>query len=205
MEKLILKLPSLRMKVNKRDSVYNVTSDMYRNSPNVFYDHLATILRQSLVHGVLPNVVLLCTLMPLIKDNLGDITKSNNYRAIAGGCLILKVLDLVILHLEGEKLSTDSLQFAYKPNTGTSTCTWMVTAIVDYFTKSGNPVYGAAMDMSKAFDMVRWEKLFDTLLKRKVNILIVRLFLHIIKIRCIELNGVKKHYYTLVDKYPTSI
>ena len=86
---------------------------MYRNSPNVFYDHLATILRQSLVHGVLPNEVLLCTLMPMIKDNLGDIAKSNNHRAIAGGCLILKVLDLVILHLEGEKLSTDSLQFAW--------------------------------------------------------------------------------------------
>ena len=54
--------------------------------------------------------------MPLVKDTLGDITKSGNYRAIAGGCLFPKILDLVILNVEGHKLSTDPLQFAYNWN-----------------------------------------------------------------------------------------
>ena len=58
---------------------------------------------------------MLCTLLPLIKDSLGDITRSENYRAIAGGCLILKVLDLVILKLERDKLSTDALQLPTNP------------------------------------------------------------------------------------------
>ena len=90
------------MKPNKRDSSFDVTSDMYIHGPNIFFQHLSTILRQSIIHGVLPHIVMICTLMPLIKDSLGDLTKSDNYRAIAGGCLVLKVLDLVILHLEGD-------------------------------------------------------------------------------------------------------
>ena len=73
------------LKSDKRDSVFNVTSDMYKNSPDAFYYHLTNILKGSLVHGRLPDIVLLCSLMPLVKDNLGDITKSSNYRAIAGG------------------------------------------------------------------------------------------------------------------------
>ena len=125
------------LKSDKRDSVFNVTSDMYKNCPDTFYFHLTNILRGSLVHGRLPDVVLLCSLMPLEKDNLGDITKSTNYRAIAGGCLILKVLDLVILQLESDKLATDSLQFAYKPNSGTAACTWMVTSVIDFFLEMG--------------------------------------------------------------------
>ena len=102
------------MKPCKKDSNFDVSSEMFKNSPAIFYSHFATNIRQSLIHGVLPNTVLLCTLMPLVKDNFGDITKSENYRAIAGGCLILKVLDLIVLKIEVSKLSTDALQFAYK-------------------------------------------------------------------------------------------
>ena len=168
-----------QMKSKKRDSTYDVTSDMYKSGPDIFFDHLSTILRQSLLHGALPHIVLLCTLTPLLKDSLGDITKSDNYRAIAGGCLLLKVLDLVVLNMESCKLSTDALQFAYKANTGTSMCTWTVTAVVDFFTRNGNPVYGAALDMSKAFDMVKWDELFTTLMKRNVEPIFLRLLMYI--------------------------
>ena len=88
------------IKPNKRDSIFDVISDMYQHCQDIFYEHISTIVRQSLVHGFLPQTVMLCTLRPLVKDSLVDIIKSNNYRAIAGGCLILKVLDLVILKIE---------------------------------------------------------------------------------------------------------
>ena len=104
----------LNMKPNKRDSVYDVTSDMYQHSSDIFFEHLTTTIQHSLIHGFLSPAVLLCTLVPLMKDSLGYITKCNNYSAIAGGCLILKVIDLIVLEKEGSKLSTDALQFAYK-------------------------------------------------------------------------------------------
>ena len=167
------------MKPNKSDSVFDVTSDMYIYGPDIFFQHLAKILRQSIIHGVLPHIVMICTLMPLIKDSLGDLTKSDNYRAIAGCCLVLKVLDLVILNLEGDKFKTDALQFAYKAKTGTSARMWTVTAIVDYFTRDGKPIYGASMDMSKAFDMVKWKELFSVLLERGVQAIFLRFLIFI--------------------------
>ena len=114
-----------------------------------------------------------------MKDNLGDITSSDNYRAIAGGCLLLKLIDLVILMLEGDKLNFDTMQFAYQAKASTSMCTWTVTAVVDHFCKGGAPVYGAAMDMSKAFDMVEWGELFNTLMERKLDPIFLRLILFI--------------------------
>ena len=58
-----------------------------------------------------------------------------NYRAIAGGCLLLKVVDLVILLLEGDRLSCDLLQFGYQANASTTMCTWTITFIIDYITE----------------------------------------------------------------------
>ena len=65
------------------------------------------------IRGYVPKIILMYTLAPLRKDNLGDITSSDNYRAIAGGSLLLKLLDTIILMLEGEKLGCDKLQFGY--------------------------------------------------------------------------------------------
>ena len=107
-------------------------------------------------HGYIPQLLLLCTLIPLVKDSKGDITSSKNYRDITGGCLILKLIDLVIILLEGDKLSYDSLHFAYQAISSASMCTWTVNTVIEYFNCGGNHVFAASMDMSKAFDMVSW-------------------------------------------------
>ena len=57
------------------------------------------------------------------------------------------MLNLVILGREGSKPGTEALQFAYKSNTGTSTCTWAVTAVGDHFTQKVKPLFGVVMDM----------------------------------------------------------
>ena len=65
------------------------------------------LIKSFISHGSVPHFVLLCTLLPLVKDNLGDITSSTKYRAIASGNLLLKLLDIVILLLEGDKTFKD--------------------------------------------------------------------------------------------------
>ena len=45
----------------------------------------------------------------------------------------------------------------------------------------GTTVYCAAMDMSKAFDMVKWSGLFETLINKGVNCIFLRLILYIYK------------------------
>ena len=49
--------------------------------------------------GKIPHFLLICSLVPIVKDNLSDICNSDNYRAIAIGSLLLKWFDWLILIL----------------------------------------------------------------------------------------------------------
>ena len=91
-----------KLKPKKRDALFDITSDCFMNGPVNLTKHIANLIRIFIIHGCVPQFVLICTLIPLVKD--GRIVNSENYRAIAGGCLLLKFLDTVILLLEGDKL-----------------------------------------------------------------------------------------------------
>ena len=118
-------------------------------------------------------------MLPLVKDNLGDITLSDNYRAIAAGSQLLKLLDVVVLILEGEKLKYDQLQFGFQRKASTSMCSWAISAVIDQYNRGGAVVYGCTMDLSKAFDMVEWLELFKVLNVRKVSPVFLRTLLYI--------------------------
>ena len=175
----VVKKAISQLKPKKNDAYFNMSSDFYLNGPDELVTHITHLMKLYFCHGWVPQIVLMCTLLPLVKDNLGDITSSNNYRAIAGGCLLLKLIDLVILVLEGDKLNFDPMQFAYQEKSSTSMCNWTVTSIIDHFNKRGSQVFGCAMDMSKAFDMVEWRELFSTLIDRKISSVYLRLILFI--------------------------
>ena len=83
--------------------------------------------------------------------------------------LLLKLLGLVILQLEGEKLKCDSLQFGFQPKSGTNMCSWTASTVIDFFDRKGCAVYGSAMYLSKAFDMVEWKELFQCLESKQVD------------------------------------
>ena len=159
------------MKDGKRDALYDIQSDCLTNGPESLLYHLTNIIKSFVVHGYVPRVILLCTLLPLVKDNLADTTSSDNYRAIASGSLLLKLLDIVILLLTRDKLSCDQLQFGFQAETSTTMCSWTATTVIEHYNRQGVPVYACAMDLSKAFDLVEWPSLFDLLRERKEFIL----------------------------------
>ena len=175
---LVLKALKM-MKSNKRDALFDIQSDCLINGPPELVAHLTNLIRAFIMHGKVPHFVLLCTLLPLVKDNLADTTSADNYRAIASGSLLLKLLDLVIILIEGEKLHCDQLQFGFQPGSGTVMCTWTATGVIDYFNRRGQPVYGCAMDLSKAFDMVEWKELFETLKQRHVDPVFLRVLIYV--------------------------
>ena len=168
-----------KMKSGKNDALYNIQSDCIINGPPELVTHLTNLIRLFIIHGQVPFILLLCTLLPIVKDNLADITSSDNYRAIASGSLILKLLDIVILLLEGDKLDCDQMQFGFQAKSSTTMCTWAVTATIDHFLSSGRNVFGCAMDLSKAFDMVEWSELFSSLLKKGVHPIFLRVLLSV--------------------------
>ena len=74
------------------------------------------MIRCFLTHGYVSNIILIATIIPLLKNKLGDLESSDNYRSIALSSVILKICDWVVLLLCGEMLGLDKLQFSYQKN-----------------------------------------------------------------------------------------
>ena len=63
------------MKGNKGDAIFDFQSDCLIDGPPEVVTHLTNLIRMFISHGEVPDVILVCTLLPLVKDNLGDITQ----------------------------------------------------------------------------------------------------------------------------------
>lgn len=168
-----------KLKTGKSDPTFSFSSDCLLNGGDLLVNRVTSLFKWFLRTGRIPPILLLCTIIPIVKDNLGDVTASDNYRAIAIGSLILKWFDWLILILEEDKLSTDELQFGFKPNSSTSMCSWAITTVINYYNNAGRPIFACSMDLSKAFDLVAWNKLFPELIDRGVSPLILRCLINI--------------------------
>ena len=175
----ILKEASNRLKNGKSDPTYLFSSDCIKNAPDILFDHLSVIIRSFLYHGHVTVFLLIATLVPIIKNKLGSISSSKNYRSIAISSLVLKIFDWVTLLLFGTTLKLDDLQYAYQSNSSTTMCTWFVVETVDYFLRNGSDVFTCQTDMSQAFDMVRHSLLFRKLLDCGFSRIFLRIFIFI--------------------------
>ena len=163
----------------KTDPVYTFSSDCIKVEPNKLTELLAVIIRCYLIHGHVTRFLLLATLVPIVKDKLGSVNSSKNYRSIAISSLVLKTLDWIIILLFGSVLGLHDLQFAYQPGVSGNMCTYAVLKTVDYFLRHNSEVFMCTMDMTKAFDMTVHSKLFSKMFKAGLNAVFLRLLVFI--------------------------
>ena len=130
-----------------------------------------------LIHGIAPDDLLLGTMIPLIKNSRGKKQSSDNYRSLTIGTGLAKLLDIVILNQQSEKLKTCDQQFGFKEKSSTTMCTFMALETIEHYKANGGNVHTLLLDASKAFDRVDYVKLFDKLLDRGMCPLTVRLLL----------------------------
>ena len=109
----------------------------------------------------------------------------------------MKLIDISILILEGDKFGCDQLQFGFQAKASTSMCSWSITAVIDHYNRQGSVVYGCTMDLSKAFDMVEWIELFKVLMERNVSPVFLRTLLSIYTNQCCDVkwNGSFSHKF----------
>ena len=184
---------------NKADPIYSFSSDCLKNGPDSLYTHLSLALQSFLVHGHVTMFLLLATLVPIIKDKLGSISSSKNYRSIAMSSLILKLLDWVVLLLFGDSLGVDQLQFAYQGRASTTMCTWTAVETISYFMRKGSEVFTCLMDMTKAFDLVRHSVLFKKLISAGLSLIFVRvlMFIYINQVANVRWNGMFSDIFSM--------
>ena len=97
-------------------------------------------MKSYLIHGHVSDFLLISTLLPIIKDKLGDTTVSSNYRSIAISSLVMKLFDWVIILLHGDLLKLNDLQFSYQANASPSMCTWIIVETIAHFFKNKSEV-----------------------------------------------------------------
>ena len=165
------------LKCSKSDPIFEFNSDCLKNARRILFEHMATLFKTYLVHGHVSSILTMSTLVPILKDKVGNICAADNYRSIAISSLVLKIFDWVIILLYGERLNLDELQFSYQPNCSTNMCTWMAVETIDYFVRNESELFTCAMDMSKAFDKVKRSLLFQKLLIKGFPVSCIRLLL----------------------------
>ena len=122
----IVKEAAHKLKPGKGDPVYSFSSNRFKNARDPLFEKLSLIIKGFLVHGHVTLVLLLATLVPIIKDKLGSVTTSKNYRSIAISSLLLKLIDYIFLILFGTCFNLNDFQYAYQAGHSTNMCTWAV-------------------------------------------------------------------------------
>ena len=166
-----------KLKPDKNDEAYTFRSNAFKVAGYLLAKPLALLFRGFLIHGHVPQKFLYSSLVPIVKDNRKSKSDSGNYRLIAVSSILLKLIDLLIFELFPEQLSVSNLQFGYQPNSSTILCSWTVRECINYFSNRGSPVYVCFLDLTKAFDHVKLNNLFDKLRKR-LPAIVVRLIIY---------------------------
>ena len=165
-----VKKAALLLKPGKGDPSYTFSSDCIKVKSEILAEQTATLIRSFLIHGYIPQFMLLSTLVPLVKDKLGSINLSKNYRSVCITSLFLKQFDWITVNLFGDQLCFHELQFAYQPGISANMCTWAVIETISYILKNGSEVFGCSMDKSKAFDLCKFSILFRKMFGKISNV-----------------------------------
>ena len=171
-----------RMKPGKIDVSQGYSSDIFSHVTPLLCQLLAAVFRSFLVHGTITVSILACSFMPLLKSARKDATKFDSWRAVAGASQLLKLFEYVLLNIWGHHLESDTLQFGFKPGTGTDQCTWLIHAVAEHYMHRGSPTLCCLLDVRKGFPSVRFGDLFEIcLLKKKLPAIVCRVLVFMYK------------------------
>ena len=90
--------------------------------------------------------------------------------------LFLKLFDHLVLELSHDELKPSPHQMGFQSGLSTTMCTWSVVETINFFRNQGGPVFLCLMDLTKAFDLVKFNLLFRKL-SNKVAPIILRLLI----------------------------
>ena len=174
----------LKFSDNKNDSVFDWKSNALKQGADSLAEPICDLLRSLIMHGHIPQVFLVCSLIPIVKNANESKLSSSNYRLIAISSLLLKLFDHILINLSVPNLNPSIYQYGFQKGLSTGMCTWTLSETINYFTNRGSPVFMCLMDLTKAFDLVKLSLLFKKLAQKVAPILIRFLVMSYINQQC---------------------
>ena len=164
-----------KLKNNKIDPVYGISSCNIVNGSDVLYNYLGVIFSLLFNHGISSVNLNKSILVPIPKNKRKSICDSSNYRAIALSSIVGKLFEYIILRKIQDNVQLNSNQFGYKKGVSTAHCSFALNETIQYYKSNGSNFYALFLDASKAFDRVRHDILFRCLFELNVCPLVIRL------------------------------
>jgi len=168
-----------KLKQMKHDGDHGFMSNHLIHGGQCFFQEISLMMTAMFVHGVQPDDLLKASIVSIPKSLSKSLSDSSNYRGIALCSSLSKIVDLVILQRNRMSLWTSDLQFAFKEGMSTSMCTLILKEVVTYYRTMKSNVYSCFLDATKAFDRIRFDRLFAELIERRVSMPDLRLLLHL--------------------------
>jgi hypothetical protein len=122
-------------------------------------------------HGYIPADMLHTIVVPIVKNKTGDLADKNNYRPISLATVIAKVFDSVLNTQLNSVVKLHDNQFGFKPKLSTESAVLCLKHTITYYTERNTPVVGCFLDLSKAFDLVSYDILWEKLKNLPVELL----------------------------------
>ena len=150
-------------------------------------------------HGYCPENMLSGTTVPIpkVKGN----NSADNYRAITLSNVTVKLMEAIILRKTKNLLNTSNLQYGFKSNMSTTSCTFVVQEVISYYNDHDTPVICTLLDASNSFDWLHFCILFKKLIKKGLPTILIRFLLHIYKNQtlCVQWNGSKSDDFVVTN------
>ena len=188
-----------KVKLGKSAGIDGLAAEHFVYSHERISVHLAMLFTSMLTHGYLPYAFMTTSIIPILKNKIGDTSAKNNYRPIAIVTAMSKIFELCLATVMDAHLVTSDNQFGFKQKHSTDLCIYTVKSIIQYYNYYNSPVYTCFLDASKAFDRLNPWTMFKKLILTGVSIIIVRMlcFWYRSQQLCIQWGKTRSSFFTI--------
>ena len=165
------------MKCGKSADEDTITAEHLLNAPLNLLKRLTTLFNSMLNHAFVPKQFRFGFMIPLIKDQQGNHTDSNNYRGITISPIISKLFEHCLKIVFHDHLSTSNYQFGFKKSSSTVHAIYCMRQTINYYIDNGSRVYCSYLDASKAFDRLVHSGLFLKLINRGIPLVFLEVIM----------------------------
>ena len=146
----------------------NIHSNHLKYCPVEFRSKLRDFFNCIISHSYMPSDMLKGVVRPTVKNRFGNLNTSDNYRPVMASTNFLKLFEYCILPAINDNAMLHANQFGFVKGSSTIGTITVLKEVIYKYIDNRSSVYGAFLDMSKAFDCVNHEVLFSTLSDRDV-------------------------------------